>query len=120
MSGIPCTYPEQRTNGRFNLSDSLLGHSEQLAADGTSMSPGPGQQELPLTQRPTQIWVNSHVEPRWGHGLQSNWDGNPTTFYPPHFVDPQVNPPMNPFVHYPQVSRGHPIPYGDTVPVLGG
>jgi hypothetical protein len=118
QTGSPMMFPANRTNERAPLLFRLLGHAAQLANDALS-SRNAGQQELPLTQRPTAAWVYSAIEPNWAHGFLSNWDGRPLFFANPA-IDRAHMAGWNPLLMYPTVERGHPVPWGSTQPTLGG
>ena len=116
ISGGECMFPGQRTVERApEVFD------PQSGEDGTSIFGGdrPLATWLPFSPRPAAIQLLSAIEPRWGYGIDDNWDGQPLTFMPGRVVNPRVNLGYNPFVHYPTISRGHPIPYGNTIPALG-
>lgn len=117
IGGGECMFPGQRTSGRYPET-----FTPQLSKDALSVGPAgdrPVSSELPLRDRGPAAWILSAIEPRWGYARNQNWDGAPLTFYPPKAVDPHVHSGYNPFVHYPTISRGHPVPYGNTIPVLG-
>ena len=112
-------FPEQPRSGRFRSLDWLLGKAAQLAKDALSAQGKPIPDSLPESDRPEEIWVDTDWEPRWGHAMQLHYEGVPITFYPSQVVNPRVHSGYGPFVQYPPISRGDPVPYGNTVPVLG-
>lgn len=112
-----CMFPGQRTVER-----AMETFAPQTAHDAFSIGPAgdrPIANDFPVNPRGPAIQLLSAIEPRWGYARQENWDGSPLTFFPPKLVNPNVHAGYNPFVHYPTISRGHPTPYGNTIPVLG-
>lgn len=108
-------FPSPMVAGRFDQTG-----DEQTGPDAFSTHGTPVIPSLPLTGRPDESWVGTSYDTRWGYALTPHYEGVPITFYPPQVVNPRVHGGYNPFVQYPPISRGNPIPYGDTVPVLGG
>ena len=107
-------FPSPMTAGRFEQVD-----WEQTGPEAFSAHGRPVIDSLPLTGRPDQSWVGTSYDTRWGYALQIHYEGQPLTFYEPRAVDPRTHAGYNPFIQYPPIARGNPIPYGDTVPVLG-
>jgi len=107
-------FPSPMVAGRFEQDD-----WEQTGRDAMSAQGRPIQDSIPETMRPDQSWVGTSYDVRWGYAMTPHYEGVPISFYPPQVVNPRVHGGYGPFVQYPPISRGNPVPYGDTVPVLG-
>lgn len=120
ISGANDTFPaEGPVRERHAIIFGILGKAVQTARDALSAMGKPVPDSLPETDRPTGAWVDTNYEPHWGMMSLLHYEGVPLAFYPPQLVNPQIHAGYGPFVQYPPISRGNPVTYGDTIPVLG-